>query len=251
MNGIDLGQKLGPLPLGGWLAAAGVVGGYLWINRGSSDAPALVPVAERGVGEGGGQFISDPPQTGTPAGTGGESNSNAVWGQRALNWLIQQGHDPGKSDNAVRKYLHADPLTVQEQALINLALLQFGTPPDSLTPVENLPGEPQGTPHIQLVAEPSSIPDGGTMHLVGRVSYGGTGHDPDGSGQAPDGPQMVTITIYNSQYPTRVLSRYFTMTDENGNFRTRPGWTSPVGNQRRYRASWKGAIKSVYVKINK
>lgn len=144
MAEFDLGKKIGPLPLGLWLVvvAAGLFLGYR-MNKGmSSGSGTETPgsqLTESGVGGGGGQFIYDPPQTGSPD---TEPETNASWGRKAQNWLIAQNHDPTVADNAVRKYLSGLPLTTVERALISLVLVQFGTPPESL-PVVDQPDTPQ------------------------------------------------------------------------------------------------------------
>lgn len=144
MAEFDLGKQVGPLPLGAWIA---VVGGGLtigyFVSRNQSKADSTqTPVAEPGVGTGGGQFIYEPPQdVSAPE----EEQTNDAWGRKVVNWLIGRGMTPYKADNTVRKYLSGEPLEAAESAMMNLALAQFGAPPEPIQPVEQpeTPTEPE------------------------------------------------------------------------------------------------------------
>lgn len=138
MDGMNLGKQVGPLPMGGWLV---VVGGGLFIgvmiNRSAAkktSANTPVQLAESGVGTGGGDFLPITPPSPTDTTTTAD-NTNRDWGIKAVTWLIAQKFDPGTSDNAVRKYLYGENLTIQEQMLINMVLVHFGPPPEPLPPV--------------------------------------------------------------------------------------------------------------------
>lgn len=146
MAGLDLGKQVGPLPLGGWLVviAGGLGIGYV-INRNMAKGNATAEnesstqLTESGVGGGGGpQFVYTPPTSGS-GDTAPETNQ--TWGLKVKNWLIAQNHSPTIADNAVRKYLGGLPLSLSETALINLALIQFGAPPDDI-PVVDQPDVP-------------------------------------------------------------------------------------------------------------
>lgn len=148
---LDLGKQVGPLPVGAWIA---VVGGGLAIGwyfssgsakgGGSGDVP-LVPVTEPGVGTGGGQFIYDPP-TNVDNPTDNKITDNSTWGRRAINWLIAKGYDPGTSQSAVSKFLNGTNRTLTEQTLINLALIEFGSPPEDVPLVDTPVTPPPVTP---------------------------------------------------------------------------------------------------------
>lgn len=140
-----LGQNLGPLPLGVWLGvgAIGLGIGYV-INKKmaksvATQEPSSTQLTESGVGTGGGQFVYTPP-TNTSDTTVPETNQ--TWGTKATNWLISQNTDPALADQAVRKYLSAQPLTAAEKATINLVLIHFGAPPELLPPVDDTPVTP-------------------------------------------------------------------------------------------------------------
>lgn len=141
MSSLDLSKKVGPLPLGVWIAVigGGLTIGYIVSNRkDKSVEPAPQILAETNTGTGGAQLIYDPPQIQpeTPI-----EETNFSWGRKAATWLIAQGYDPGISENTIRKALNSLDLTIQEQALWNLVLTKFGVPPEPLAPV-NIPVTP-------------------------------------------------------------------------------------------------------------
>lgn len=256
MAELDFGKQVGPLPLGAWVV---VVGGGLtlayFVNRNQQQPDAeRQPLVEPGVGTGlvpaGAAFQSDS-GTDSNAGDAGPTN-NQQWGQQATNWLIAQGHDPTKSDNAVRKYLASEDLTLEENALIALVLSAsgLGSPPEPLAPVETpeIPEEEQpenapGGPQIQLNFV-KSVPRHESPVFTGRVAYGATGSSPNSTGVSPGSPQRVRVLIHHSITPAFIISAYFTETDSDGNFSTRPGWDNPSADSRRYSFEWKGARKS-------
>lgn len=143
---LDLGKKVGPLPLGVWIAV--VVGGLAigWkFSSGSAKSattpPAEQPLADPGVGVGGNQLIYDPPTN------GGSSNTitdNATWARQAINWLIAQGYEPGTVQSAISKFINGTNRTLVEQTYINLALVHFGTPPETV-PLPDTPVTPPTT----------------------------------------------------------------------------------------------------------
>lgn len=147
MAGLDLSKQIGPLPLGGWgvVIAGGLFVGYM-INRNMAKAPEGEPdstqLTESGVGGGGGQFIYDPPTSGT---TPDVPETNQTWGRKVLNWLIAQNHDPAVADAAVRKYLTGLSLNAAEKAMMSLVLIQFGPPPESIPVVEEPEKPPPAT----------------------------------------------------------------------------------------------------------
>jgi hypothetical protein len=158
MAGLDLGKQVGPLPLGVWIAvgAGGLALGYVINKKMAASAaaattqPSTGQLTETGVGTGGGQFIFDPPASGTVDTT---PETNASWGRKATTWLIAQNHDPTLADQAVRKYLSALPLTIQEKATMALVMQHMGPPPEPLPPVEE---EEDDTPSIPVFTKPAS-----------------------------------------------------------------------------------------------
>lgn len=143
---LNLGKQVGPLPVGAWVAVVGgglAIGWYFSKGTAANNADSKVPLTEPGVGTGGGQMVYDPPSNvETPANN--TITDNATWGRRAINWLIAQGYDPGLSQSAVSKFLNGTNRTLTEQTLINLALVQFGAPPEDVQLPED-PVNPPGT----------------------------------------------------------------------------------------------------------
>lgn len=153
MAGVDFGKQYGPLPLGAWVV---VVGGGLGIafytRRTSAKTPLVVTdtSGDPGVGLGGipGGFLPINP----PSDSGGTTPAtNEEWGRAAINYLIAQGYDPNVADAAVRKYLEAAQLGLQEYALIRFALIKLGSPPVPLPP-------PPAAPTIPPVVTPAQPP---------------------------------------------------------------------------------------------
>lgn len=141
MAGLDLGKQVGPLPLGMWLL---VGGGGLFVaykvnkgiaNRAATPDPSTQQLTETGVGTGGNQLVYDPPQSASTTDTA----TNDSWGRNVTNWLVSTGTDPTAADQAVRKYLAGNALSLTERAMLNLAIAQFGVPPQSLPPGEEQP----------------------------------------------------------------------------------------------------------------
>jgi hypothetical protein len=147
MAGLNLGKQYGPLPLGGWIAV--IIGGLgigYFINRsqgsgsdsGESDPESETPVGDPS-GAGGGQYIYDPPTGVTPPSTS-EITDNLTWGKRAKDYLSAlPGVDAVTAGNAIERYLSGMSLSVAERALVNLAIAQFGNPPEGVTPVDDTP----------------------------------------------------------------------------------------------------------------
>lgn len=168
-EGLDLGKKVGPLPLGGWvLIGSGVAVGVILLRRKNTDTGPTLE-AETGVGRGGSGFEQVSP--------GGNNNSNVeqtneMWGKKAIDWLIAQGHDPSTSDAAIRRYISGQSLNIQERALVNLALVQFGSPPKSIS------GPPtQGPqPVTGLTAVRTSNPDHNEIQINWIPSAGATSY---------------------------------------------------------------------------
>lgn len=136
----DLGKKVGPLPLGAWIAvvAGGLALGY-YINKRSAanNQPSDQQLAESGVGTGGGTFLPINP----PSDTGDDDaipDTNQTWANKAITWLTAQNMDALVASSAVNKYINGQTLSVQESALIAMALGHFGPPPEGIgSPPDN------------------------------------------------------------------------------------------------------------------
>jgi hypothetical protein len=185
-GGFDLSKNVGPLPAGVWaVIIAGGLGVAYFINRRSAANQANTPVqlTEGGTGAGGSGFdVVNPPPPATA-----EPDTNEKWRVRVTNWLIANGYDPTTADNAVRKYLFGQSLSIAEEAVINVALVQFGVPPEPVSgpeptgpaPVSGLTGTATGPKNLIL----NWIP------VIGAASYkitqGGTGVGTDVNVTAP------------------------------------------------------------------
>lgn len=146
----DLGKKVGPLPVGAWIAV--VVGGLgiaWYINRNSGGGGSIfgggqgsesVALPDSDVGTGGGQFISSPPTTvdNTPQ----SYETNDQWARAAILHLLSEGKDPVKATSAVNKYIAELAVTAEEQAMIGLAIQALGPPP-------TLPTNPPAPPVVE------------------------------------------------------------------------------------------------------
>lgn len=171
-----LAKQVGPLPLGMWgIVVAGGLGiGYV-INRNMARSQSdSAQLTESGVGEGGGQFVYDPPESGD---NDNSPKSNFEWGQRAKQFLIAKGMNPILVDNTIRKYLQGLPLTLEEQGLVNMALTEFGAPPEYLPPVDGNEEEPPPGSDVGYTHNPIS---GLTAQVI-----------PKGSGVQREAPPAV------------------------------------------------------------
>lgn len=165
---LNLSRMIGPLPLGGWVAAVGA-GLFLLKKKRASSVDAAVNTSASGadpsVGDGSvGGFTDTTPVvsggfTGAPAPT-----TNDDWGSTAVNDLIAGGYSPAVSDSAIRKYMNGDALSSQEYALVNTALGKLGAPPVLLpSPVFAPPTAPSpttgtaGKPPATVTTKPKAV----------------------------------------------------------------------------------------------
>lgn len=137
---LDAGKMIGPLPLGAWAAViAGGLGIALYTRQQNNAALPDDTIVEDtggvpGVGEGGsgmGWVDVSPPTTGSVQQA---PTTNEEWGRLAVNYLIATGYDPATADSAIRKYLAAEKLSMQEFAMIGIALAKLGSPAVPLPP---------------------------------------------------------------------------------------------------------------------
>lgn len=180
---LNLGKQYGPLPLGGWVAV--VIGGLgigYFINRsqgsGTGEPESETPAGESS-GAGGGQFIYEPPATGeTPSNT---VTDNLTWAKKAKDYLAAlPGVDAVQAANAIERYLSGMSLSNAERALVNLAIAQFGNPPEGVTPVDDTPPvvkppttpTPTIKPRIRLTIRnhPATVRRGASAAFTGYIS---------------------------------------------------------------------------------
>lgn len=150
----DLGKMYGPLPLGAWVAliAGGLAIAFFYNRNQQSKATGEEPVEEEeaggmpgvGTGQVGGWVNTAPPQSASTDPVAAPQD-NDEWGRLATNRLVAQGYDGSTVQSAITKYLYGDPnvrMSVQETAIINLAIRQLGAPPQPPTgsPITPVPG---------------------------------------------------------------------------------------------------------------
>ena len=180
---LDLGKQYGPLPLGAWIAVVGVGLGIAFYTRNSGGAPVEVEDGSSppGVGDGsvGGWIPTSP-----PAGSGDVGNvdltTNESWAVACINYLIAQGYNPTAADQAIRKYIAGEKLGVQETALVGMALLKYGSPPQPLPPTEDSPdvpppssgvGAPQSLRRISVGRNSVSLRWNGVSGAIGYIAH--------------------------------------------------------------------------------
>ena len=125
-------QKVGPLSGGVWILVIGAglgIGFYLRRNAAPAAAPTVVSPSS-GAGPGGWAATPVPDAVVAIA----KPTTAALWAVGALAWLLTHNYDAALSDSAIRKYLGSQPLTTQEQAIINAVLTGYGPPPEILPP---------------------------------------------------------------------------------------------------------------------
>lgn len=181
---ISLSKKVGPLPVGVWLAVVlgGLAIGY-YMNRSQSKQDTVIPEQDPGVGRGGSGFdVVNPPPPEKPA-----QETNMTWAFKAINWLITQLHPPTTAANAINKYIYGMDLSVEENALVNLALKQFGAPPEPLPPtkVPDIPKDPPKNPPKDEAPPPvrdlrGESPTPNSVLLLWAPSPGATHYQIDG-----------------------------------------------------------------------
>lgn len=152
----DLGKKIGPLPMGVWIAV--IVGGLgigYFINKNmSGGGSAETPIdPDSDVGTGGLVPVPWEPEDTQPT----TPQDNVAWGNQVVSFLIATGVSPTEADQAVRKYLSAMPLTAKENAMIALALARLGPPPEPIAPVDQPPQQPDDITNTPKPKPPITI----------------------------------------------------------------------------------------------
>lgn len=172
-DGIALDKKIGPLPLGMWVAviAAGLgVGWYMNRNQGSSDDVAEGQYGESGAGVGGGAW--------TPVGPTAPTDpvpepSNQLWLAKAQTWLITQGIRPTSAAGALGKYLYGQALSDEERAIVDLALEKFGPPPEPVSPpdVPEVPKLPPAPSNLVVTSKNNHMATFSWTPVFGATGY--------------------------------------------------------------------------------
>lgn len=150
-----LSKKIGPLPVGAWIAVfgVGILIAYAVNSRAGSGTRAAntLAVADDGttgpepdVGSGavgGWQY-----QQAVAAQAAKTYDTNEKWGRAAIEFLIGQGYDASLADVAIRRYLGGLDITVQQRPLITAAINGIGPTPEQMNPINELPPDSPITP---------------------------------------------------------------------------------------------------------
>lgn len=138
---MNLGEQIGPLPLGAWLGvvAGGVGLGFLGRRKratvATSSAPVKATTAPDSSSMGAVQYVgagSGTTTMGTP-----KYATNEEWATAAAAYLIGRGTLASRATNALSHVLYPDashPTSSEDSALYNMAAAGVGLPP-------NLPGQ--------------------------------------------------------------------------------------------------------------
>ena len=136
-------KKIGPLPAYAYVVIVVGVAYAVYYAKGKQVSTKFVPLdnADGAAGQdsSAGESSPMPPQGGyggtVTTGNGSPaSTTNAIWARNVSNALIAQGDDPGAVSNAISNYLTGKELNAQQQAIVNLAIQQFGVPPQGVIP---------------------------------------------------------------------------------------------------------------------
>jgi hypothetical protein len=190
----DMGKKVGPLPMGAWIAvvAGGLALGY-YINKKNSanQQPTAEQLTESGVGTGGGTFLPISPPSDNPVES--EPDTNQSWTQKAINWLIAQNMDSIVGASAVNKYINGQSLTAQESAMVAMVLAHFGAPPEGVSAPPDT-GVPATPGNLQLLGTV-----GGSVMLSWSPVSGATGYEIRWTSQwGEGGPELTVLPTWTS-----------------------------------------------------
>lgn len=163
-GGLDLSHKLGPLPEWAWIAIAtgGAVIYYTKIrkpagvsltttdntidpNTGLPLDSGTNPLGDSGGGVGvgpGGWVYAGAPST--PVNT---ITNNDEWYAAAMNDLLAKNYEPTLVDQALRVYISDGKPSINQRALINIAIKDIGPLPEPLPPVTGGGGGPIAPPN--------------------------------------------------------------------------------------------------------
>ena len=161
-----LQQRIGPFPLGGWLAiAGGGIGLGLVIRRATSgfDKPAepidgtAAAATDPLFKTQGAQYVI-PLNGGAGESYGGDPalRTNNDWVRYAVTYLVSQGQNGAVADSALRKYIEGRAVTTAEQAMIAIAIRDVGPPPEGVPPIDVIPDAT--TPLPTTPGTPTPVP---------------------------------------------------------------------------------------------
>lgn len=143
-----LKQKAGPLPVGVWVAA--VAGGIAiaWYMRRNAAPTAADPNATDPTTD-----FTQGGNTSTPAGAGNLGSSNVTplptapadndeWFKRAADFLVGKGMSGAQVQYSLSQFLGGAPLSAQDRAIVDMAIIGVGNPPTAPPPAANKPPDP-------------------------------------------------------------------------------------------------------------
>lgn len=172
---LDLGKQVGPLPLGAWVVV--VLGGvgiaYYARQNNMEPEPAVDTGGQPGVGDGTvGGWVPNTPATGgteTPSPT-----NNEEWAYRAKQHLLAKNYPATTANSAIDKFVAGLQLSVQEYAMVGVAIAAIGAPPQTLPQGTNPPPNP--TPQYPAANTAGVKPASGSKRGYGwyRVQGGDT-----------------------------------------------------------------------------
>jgi hypothetical protein len=138
-EGLDLGKKVGPLPLGAWIVVVAGGLGIAWYTRRGTSSGDTTTVddtsGQAGVGDGSvGGWSSTSAGTTSTSTTGVDApTTNEEWAYRATQYLIGIGMNSASAQSATNKYIAEQQLSVSEYSMIQLALISIGPLPSPLS----------------------------------------------------------------------------------------------------------------------
>lgn len=186
-----LTKKIGPLPAGVWIAAAGGIWFFLQRRQraaaagaGAANAAQTDPAGNTGTIDPATGYVYGTPQDsaglagnsavgGTTSGTGGSTvggqyPDNTAWAQAAINYLVGIGVDPTAANAAIQQFLASQDLTPQQQADVNQAIQRIGAPPSP--PQPTTPPTPIVNPPSPGTVYATNPPSGATISDKSQTS---------------------------------------------------------------------------------
>lgn len=186
-------KKIGPLPVWAWGAIIGGALYFVWRRKAKAAAAAATTTVDNGAGAvdpsatdataldttGTDQWDpnsaldsylgADPTNPAYPVGSTSQGVpapvTNAQWARLSADDLIGKGDDPSLVQTALAKYISGGALSVAEKAIVDAALIAFGSPPEGVQAVTTTPPPGKVTPPPKTAVKfPSQI------HKVGATT---------------------------------------------------------------------------------
>lgn len=226
-----LGRKYFGAPLYMILLVVVAVVGYYWYKKRKANANPLGQIA---TAVGSSEAASGLSQQNAPSGGGGTVTTangtpgittNAAWSLQVSNSLVADGsYSATDVSNAISKYLNGQPLTAQEEAIINIALQRYGFPPEGVLPVTTVT-----PPATSTTATPSAAK---TVSKYVRDPNGSIfAVYSDGSTNWIDYPTWASLSANGASY---VNESYAAFAQDTHTYRVQPGDTPASIAQRLY-----------------